>query len=129
MNERKNKTRWVSFLQLPVIFVFAFALSVFCHSYYISESGTVIKIKKTTTTTRNTVQRSPRISFCLVQNPKLSEVHRVGSVIYWAKLEVKNSMGWKAHRHLKTPMWKERALRMSFKSYNIGDLEKAVNGM
>ena len=34
-------------------------------------------------------------------------------------------MEWKAHRHLKPSMWKElRALRMSFESYNIGDLRE-----
>lgn len=33
----------------------------------------------------------------------------------------------KEHRHLKPPMWKERALRMSFKSYSIGDLEEALS--
>lgn len=35
--------------------------------------------------------------------------------------------GVKEHRHLKPPMWKERALRMSFKTYNIGDLEQALS--
>lgn len=33
----------------------------------------------------------------------------------------------KEHRHLKPPMWKERALRMSFKSYSIGNLEEALS--
>ena len=59
---------------------------------------------------------------CLDLSPKLSEVHRVGSVIYCAKLN-----GVKAHRHLKPSTWKERALRMSFKSYNISALEQALS--
>ena len=30
-------------------------------------------------------------------------------------------------RHLRPPMWKERTLQMSFKSYSIGDLEQAFS--
>ena len=35
--------------------------------------------------------------------------------------------GVKEHRHLKPPMWKERALWMSFKTYSIVDLEQALS--
>lgn len=35
--------------------------------------------------------------------------------------------GVKECRHLKPPLWKGKALRMSFKSYNIADLEQALS--
>ena len=35
--------------------------------------------------------------------------------------------GVKEHRHFKPPMWKERALRISFKSDSISDLEQALS--